>query len=413
MNLADNYSQYINLMIEIKPNISHRSSCPYCQLSLKPDKVIWQGMHTCVKSTCIQCNVDIIDDLKVGHAVNYSYQLDVLQGKFWGRKNEEDWLGRPLLESLQNPKYEEVKISKEVFKKCSRVVILNCIDFLYGHCLLKLLNAQRHLEYNADYGLIIIIQNFLRWMVPDGIAELWIVDIPLKNAHFYYPNLDRFIWEESNRFDEIYVSKADSHPSQFSVTEFTRVPTYKFNRENFRITFIWREDRIWCNLLLRRAFRKLGLYDFALLLQNWRVRSLFNQLRLKIPSARFAIAGLGKKTAFPAWIEDLRVDKFDEKVERELCQLYSNSTLVIGVHGSSMLLPSGHAGMTIDLMLNGKEERWHNFAQDILYQETDPRLAAFRYRYVSFETSTAECARIASSMILDYWEFSTNMTVKR
>lgn len=39
-----------------------------------------------------------------------------------------------------------------------------------------------------------------------------------------------------------------------------------------------------------------------------------------------AIAGLGTQTKFTAWIEDLRVDKFDEKTEREACKLYSEGS---------------------------------------------------------------------------------------
>jgi len=47
------------------------------------------------------------------------------------------------------------------------------------------------------------------------------------------------------------------------------------------------------------------------------------------------------------------------------------------VHGSNMLLPSAHAGMTIDLM---PDDRWGNFAQDISYQEDDVRMGSYRYR---------------------------------
>lgn len=400
-------------MIEIKPNIYHQSNCPHCKTALKPNSVLWQSLHTCIESKCTHCGADIIEDLKVGHAVNFPYQVDLSKELLFGSKTTEDWLGKPFLQSLRNPQHEEIEIFKEVFKQCKRIVILNCIDYLYGHCLLKLLNAQKYLDFHSDYGLVVIVQKFLRWLVPEGVTEVWTVNIPLKRGHCYYPKLNQFIREESNRFEEIYVSKAHSHPSLFDITNFTRVSKHSFNKESFRITFIWREDRTWCNLLLRRALRKLRMDDLALLLQNWRVQRLFERLRLRIPSARYTVAGLGKKTEFPGWIEDLRVDRFDEKTERELCKVYSESRLVIGVHGSNMLLPSGHAGMTIDLMLNGKEERWYNFAQDILYQETDPRVAAFRYRYVSFETSIAELARIASSTVLNYLEFNLLMTTDR
>jgi hypothetical protein len=63
--------------------------------------------------------------------------------------------------------------------------------------------------------------------------------------------------------------------------------------------------------------------------------------------------------------------------------------------------------MTISLTPEG---RWGNFATDILYQEADPRLAAFRYRYVPIETSITEIVRMASDMILKRSDFYADMT---
>jgi hypothetical protein len=397
-------------MIEIKPNIQHPSTCPHCEAPLKPKNILWQGMHVCVESKCVSCHTKILEDLEVGHAVNFPYQVDLAKHEVYGHEFCKYWLGEKLLVSLQNPQEEKLGISKEVFKCHQRVLILNCIDYLYGHSLLKLLNAQRHLENDPDYGLIVIVPKFLRWMVPEGVAEIWTVNIPLKRGQCYYPNFDRFVSEECQRFDDIYVSKAHSHPSHFDISKFTRIPQYNFDKYPPRITFIWRDDRIWCNALLSASLRKLKMLDIALKLQNARVQKLFSKIRDRVPEAKFAIAGLGRSTQFPDWIKDLRVDKFNAETEREICQIYAESRLVIGVHGSNMLLPSGHAGMTLDLM---PEDRWGNLAQDILYQEADARLAAFRYRYVSLQTPLAEIAAIASSMMLHYTEFKQNMTADK
>lgn len=396
--------------VQIKPVIQYKSNCPYCGAHLEVENTLWQGMHVCVKTKCISCKALLISDLKVGHAVTMPYQVDCEKGLVFGSENSKSWLGEPLLKSLREPQDEKAEIIKEVFKDCKRVIILNCIDYLYGHCLLKLLNAERHLERDSNYGIIVIVQKFLRWMVPDGVAEVWTVDIPLRKGRCFYPNLNQFVQNEFSRFDELYVSRAYSHPSQFDITKFSGVPKHQFEKEDFRITFIWREDRVWCNLIIRRIFRSLGIPDLALLLQSWRLRQLFNKIRHKIPAARFTVTGLGKKYKFPEWIEDMRVEKFDAQTEKNLCGIYSDSRLIIGVHGSNMLLPSAHAGMTIDLMLNGKEGRWGNFAQDIIYQELNPRLASFRYRYISFETSIRELSLMSISMLENYSEFYFQMT---
>lgn len=397
-------------MIQTKPIHQHQSKCPHCATLLKPSDILWQGIHICVKSKCVGCCAEIVEDLEISHAIHSPYQVDLEKGMIFGNKLSEDWLGKPLIESLKNPQPEKICITKEVFKLCQRVIILNCIDHLYGHCLLKLLNAQRHLEDHFNYGLVVIVPKFLRWMVPEGTAEVWTVDISLRNSQFYYPDFDRFVSEESTRFDEIYISEAYSHPSQFDITRFTGVSRHSFEQQHFKILFVWREDRIWCNFSLYRILKRLGLLVVAHRLQNRKVRKLFKRLQSKIPLAKFAIAGLGTKTKFPSWIEDLRVDRFNEQTEKKLCQIYSESRLIIGVHGSNMLLPSAHAGLTIDLM---PKERWGNFAQDILYQETDPRLASFRYRYLPLQTSVTELAYITSVMVLGYLRFSSHVTADK
>ena len=394
-------------MIEIKPNLQHRSHCPYSGKVLKPVKVLWQGTHVCVVSESPDGG-EIIEELRIGHAAKTPYQIDLAKKAiFSGDKYAEELLAKPLLNSLQNPQTEQLEISQEIFKSYQRVIILNCVDYLYGHSLLKLLNAQRHLESNPDLGLIVIVQKFLRWMVPDGVAEVWTVPISLKNGQDYYPSFAEFVEKQSQRFEEIYLSEAYSHPSRFDITKFTRVPKHSFDdREKVQITFIWREDRLLVNSFLFRVLRKLKLLQIALATQNWKVQQLFERIRSKLPEAKFVVAGLGTKTKFPKWIEDCRVERFNEITEKETCQIYSESRLVIGLHGSNMLLPSGLAGMTLDLI----ENRWGNFAQDVLYQEKNPRLASFRYRYLPSQVSPDILANIATQMIQSQFDFYFHMT---
>jgi hypothetical protein len=130
------------------------------------------------------------------------------------------------------------------------------------------------------------------------------------------------------------------------------------------------------------------------------------KIRSLNPQVSFSVAGLGTQTQFPSWIKDARVKKFDADSERQMCQLYSESRLVIGVHGSNMLLPSAHAGLSLDLMPN---DRWGNFAQDFLYQEADARIASFRYRYLPLMTNLPVLASIVIKMISGYHKYRIAM----
>ncbi len=399
-------------MIEIKPHLHPFSHCPYCQTLLQPQQVLWQGTNICVEhQPCSGCQAEIIESLRVGHEVNKFYQVDLKKGGIFGKEGTaKEWLGKILLESLSQPNLEEIEISKEVFKTCDRIIILNCIDILYGHCLLKLLNAQAHLDKNPDLGLIVIIQDFMRWLVPDGVAEIWTVNVSLKNGKKYYPKFHRFVSQELDRFHTVYLSPAYSHPQNFDLTRFTRIPLHQFNQNSLQITFVWREDRPWCSAVLMRVLKKIKQPQLLLNWQNYKIQKLFTKIRQQLPTASFVVTGLGTKTQFPDWISDCRVAKFDTIAEKQVCQIYADSRLVIGVHGSNMLLPSGQAGMTLDLM---PEKRWGNFAQDILYQEFDPRLAAFRYRYLPLLTTIPEIADIAVSMLEKWDYFYENMTLER
>lgn len=395
-------------MIQIKPKIQHSSNCPYCGTPLVPEKILWQGIHVCAVSTCSHCRAEIIEDLRIGHALYYPYQVDLAADKlFFTNQEGFSWFGSPLLQSLKNPQ-RDFKITLNVEKNQDKknVIILNCIDYLYGHSLLKLLNAEAHLNKNLELGLVVIVPSLLRWMAPEGIAEIWTVDIPLSKAQYFFPDLNEQIQKECMRFDKIYVSRAHSHPKHFDISTFTRVHKHDFKGNEFKITFIWREDRLW-NDIFRGRLDHINLIKYFLLKwQNFKVTRLFSILRKFFPLSEFTVAGLGTTTEFPQWIDDQRVVAFNAIVEREVCKIYSESRIVIGVHGSNMLLPSAHAGLTIDLM---PIERWGNFAQDIVYQENDNRMASYKYRYLPLTVNLRTLACIISAQLNGYTYFKKQM----
>lgn len=363
------------------------------------------GMHVCVQARCGRCGERVVETLPVGHNVGRVYQLAPGKGDLFGDERSVGWLGRPVMEALRNPSDEVIKIRKEVFYQAERVILLNCCDYLYGHVLLKLLNAQRHLEDHPEYGLVVIVPELLRWAVPDGLAEIWTVNTPLRAGKKFYERFDHFVKREIERFDEVCLSRAHSHPQHFDIERFTRVEPYdlKHRDGNPRVTFILRADRLWMPVLSQRIARRTGLWPLLLKGQTRRVIAFFAELKRLLPSVRCAVAGAETDTRFPVWVEDFRTKTFDEDKEKTLCRLYAGSRLVVGIHGSSMLLPSGHAGMTLDLM---PEDRWGNLAQDILYRESDPRAATYRYRFIPAQTGARAASIIALDMVNKFDDFA-------
>lgn len=394
-------------MIQIYPKIEFKRRSPYGKGALIPRTILWQGMHTCVETECSETKQKLIATLPSGHGSLHEYTVNTSTQEVFCSPEVRRWFGEPLLNSLTHPQHGTVEMKVEVLRRTKKVIILNTIDYLYGHALLKLLNAERHLRHDAKLGLVVIVQDFLRWMVPEGVAEVWTVGLPLSQAAHFYPALHRNIEKECKRFTQIFLSKAHSHPQIRDISLFTNTERHRPDMSPSRITFVWRDDRPWFgNRYMIAAAKRTGTMQLFRQLQNRKIVSLFKRMRKRFPDVRYTVAGAGMSTRFPDWIDDQRTTTFSAQTERHLCSVYAESSVVIGVHGSNMLLPSAHAGVTIDLM---PSERWGNFAQDIIFQETDVRHAVQRYRFFPVRISTKTLADLISVQLEEYEHFNAQM----
>jgi len=378
-------------MIRLRPDLGIALGCPRCGASAVGGALIWQGVHTAVRVRCEPCARPFVVALPVSHARHRAYGFDPAAGRWYGSPAGAAWRAEPFLRALRSPSSDAPALRIERRETRSDVVIVNCLDFLYGHVLLKLLNVERH-RVDRERGTIVLIPSSFRWLVPDGVAEVWSVDLPLRRGHEHFPALDQAIAAELERFERVWLSEARSHPSLRDIRLFTRTERHDFASEAYRITFVWRDDRPWWPWRLPgRLLRSAGVRRFAARFQSVRMVRLMRRLRRGLPEATFTVAGLGARTPVPDWIEDERVLAPDEKAERRLCRIYAESRVVVGVHGSNLLLPSAHAGVCVDLM---PIDRWGNLAQDLIYQGTDPRMASFRYRFLPIGVPVAQLARI-------------------
>lgn len=398
-------------MIQIYPNIEQKFTCPICNNETDAIKILWQGIHAGAETKCKKCQKVFYQDFNVGHSISKPCSVDLDNFEFFCTEDPKGWYAKPLRDSLQSQNNKKIEFKKEVYADYEKVVILNCIDYLYGHSLLKLLNAERHIKSNTDIGLIVIVPKFLEWMVPEGIAEKWVFNISLKEGQECFTEFNNAIQDEVKRFSEIYVSKTFPHPGDFDISNFTGVVKHNFQEEDFRITFVWRDDRFWIsNLLFEKGTNKSDikiLKNIVLMWQKRKIIKLFTRLKKKFPYAKYTVVGIGMPENFPAWIDNKTVQKIDADQEKNLCHIYSESRVIIGVHGSNMLLPSAHAGMVIDLM---PDDRWGNFAQDILYQEKDFRISSFRYRYLPININVDTIQIVITSMLVNRDTFIKNMT---
>jgi hypothetical protein len=393
-------------MIRIKPVIPVEISC-VCGGKFESSGFVWQGLHVCEKFVCIRCNTVRLDSLPINQAgiEQYTYypDSDLIFDKE-GNAVPENWFTLKL-RCIAKPRNDIVDVEFEIIKKYDEVLILNTLDYIYGHSLLFLLNLQRIIRLRENTGIIVIVQPMLRWLVPkQDIAEIWTVKLGFQQFNNYYPDLSAKINEELNRFQKVWLSKGHLIPTNenIDIEKFTGITPYNFSNIASRpsVTFVWREDpdRLWIrNIYLLKGFKKLGLSWLLVPFQYLRVIIFFRLLKKKLGNEFiFSVAGLGKSGKFPSFINDRRVKSFNEESEKQLCIVYAESTLAVGVHGSSMLLPSAHSGMTISLM---PSKRWGNYSEDILFSEDDIRLAFFQKRIIPLNICITDLCDIAADML--------------
>lgn len=343
-------------MIPIKPLADDLCMCPRCRGNLVSCTVVINGMRNLLDGRCEKCKTRYYVDLPSGHALFSPVAIDQKSGTVFDPANAQ-WLSNALAWSMRTKSYVDVPIRFYRKFRHSEIVLLNCLDYLYGHCLLKLLNAQYYVDQRPEVACCVLVPKQLTHLVPDGVAEIWEVDLPLKSFRHWYVSLEQQIAEEIASRDTCYLSVAHSHPhpSRYDLCRFVKIPTglERSSDEPARIAFIYREDRLWGATLAQQA-------------RN--IRMLYKRLKLAFPDIRFIVIGFGKQVSLVDGMVDERATEFSLEQEQRWLELYAVSDCVVGVHGSNMLLPSGLAKNVVELL---PEDRFGNLSQDLLWPHSD------------------------------------------
>lgn len=414
-------------MISLHPFTEAEHECPHCRVRLSVEGWHIPGMRNLADLRCARCGREFYGDLASGQALYTPMLLEKATGALHDAHGVE-WFAGWLRDSYA--RRTDAPVSFDVQKRLPvtrRVVLLNCLDTLYGHTLLKLLNAQYHLDRQRDVDLIVIVPSFLAWMVPDGVAEVWTVGLSLRRGTEWNEWLAREIRRRVEAFASVSLSHALSHPrpDEYDIERFTRARPFPLGEWGARlvrptVTFIWRDDRAWRATIddapptrrenLRRLIAPPAGSSAG---QHKLVSALAEALRRDWPTLDFAVAGLseaGGNEDVPAWVEDMRRrGALEDGDERSWCERYAASHVVVGVHGSNMLLPSAHAGSVVELI---GPERAGNFTQDILFHEAnDCRDVLFRYRFVPDSTTPVALAQLVDQLLRGLESFRLLMNV--
>ncbi len=365
------------------------------------------GMRMLADLVCSHCSRTFYGDLPAGHGLYYPMLLEKETGQVHDGYHVA-WFAEGLASSYAARSDLPSTLTQESVRPLHRPILLNCLDYLYGHCLLKLLNAQLYLDRYPDLDLVVLVPHFLRWMVPAGTAAVWTVELPLRRGQEWNDWLASELRRRMPAAQGWKLAPAFAHPQGFQIARFTGVAPFNLDRwaEKPSVTFIWREDRLWAETLpdagaghlSARVLRRAGLRPKPPAEQKRRIVRLAEQMRQRFPAINFAVAGMGTPGGLPAFISDLRTTQVTSDTEAEWCRRYAQSQIVIGVHGSSLLLPSAHAAVTLDLM---PEDRWGNLAQDILPNASGVREGLCRYHFLPLAAGPETVAAVAGALLTD------------
>lgn len=405
-------------LVCVKPSLYVDFPCPSCGADgCEPTGTYFPGIHTLGRYHCGECNTDFLRDLPVGFAVSHPLAAGVRGGRLYNPSAADRWLTEPFLRGYVNPSDKDVTVERIVHRRCRRVVILNTLDFLYGHVLLKLYNAQYYLDGHPDLGLVLIVPKTFTWLIPQGVAEVWMVDQRLDEAQRWYRSFDAFVQRQLKNYDEVFLGKGYGHPdfSAIDIERFAGIapfPPEEFLKRPPHITFVARVDRLWfltpggkfCYRLLNRLGREDDLSRWFVRRQDVAIRRTMRCIRGEIPDAAFTVVGLGCAGGLEGLADDLRSQKMDVRTERAWCAAYASSQVVVGVHGSNMLLPTALAAGCVEIL---PYDRYGNIVQDISVRYRDRR-QLFHYRFVDEFVRPRDLARHVSSMFRDQGTFHRN-----
>ena len=406
-------------LISVKPRLYREFNCPECaSTDVEVLGTAFPGSHVFGRYRCASCGLDLLRDLPVGFAIEHPLAIRISDGKLYNPTGGEAWLYTPLIESFLHKSDVRLSIDRVVNRSCRKVILLNTIDFLYGHVLLKLLNAQYYLDRYPDHGLIVIVPRMFAWMVPKGVAELWILDIKLGQAHQWFEQLDAFVQDRIKEFDEVELGRAYSHPDpvQLDISRFTGIQPFdldRFETSDPHITFIARADRLWftnrVEKTIHRALNKLGLMGsvgrWHLARQDRMIRKVMRRIQRHLPTARFTVVGLGRPSGMQHLATDLRTTKMDVATEFKWCEVYAQSHVVVGIHGSNMLLPTALAAGCVEIL---PYDRYGNIIQDVAVRYGG-RYQLYFYRFVDEFASPKSVTRHVVGMIKNFNDYRANM----
>lgn len=363
--------------------------CSVCGEALFAEKIHTPGHRTVIATQCSSCGKDYLVDAPTGFGLVSPEIFDPAENRFRNEPAFPFW--RMWAEKFYRERSDvALSIDIKTTRKIKRPLILNCLDPLYGHVLKVLFHATSYMERFPEYDLVVIIPKSFSWMLPGELAGAMLVEWPSSLHYSWSKALDNAVAALAR--DGASISHCQTihglSCAEFDISSYSRVTP--FNRDNWQvrdgvsICYIWRDNRFWGG---------------SAAAQIDKIEKVHKGLACVLPGLRLTVAGVSSdRHEFSPGIENEILTAPDAAGERRLVELYANAHLVMGVHGSNMILPSAHAGATLELV---PPKRWHNaWTASQFRQVQDSASATFFHRFLPLNAAISDIVDIIRATIL-------------
>lgn len=297
------------------------------------------------------------------------------------------WWSDPMPRIFEQAK-EAASLRIHERRTASSWIILNTLDNIFGHSLLLLLNAQFYLDQFPERGLIVIATPELLPYIPNDVHAIWELKVKPADTEKFQTILDINFKKLCAQYD-VSIATAPSHPDpgRYDLSRFN-IPRAEApgNPGAPRIVFIHRGTRLWG-----------GSWES----ERGRLEKLASWLSRFWPKARLEIYGHARLPHAPeGWRDATR--NGEANYDAILLEALARADLVIGAHGSSMLLPSAICGLVLELVPLDKQP---SLLQDFLFDRaTGVRQQLWRRRFLYgnsmlSDVSPRQVAQLINAMI--------------
>lgn len=407
-------------MIEIFPKIVDiKSICPKClNKGNFESELYFQGIHVLGKNVCNSCGTEYISTIPTGHSTFFpvSFTLDKRHQRF--DKESGSWMALPLISSVCDGLSSEGVFKRHNLGVEKELILINCLDDCFGHVFTKVWNVYLELQNRQNKTIAVLIPAQCRWLLPSTGIEIWSVNLELGQIKQGIQGLDEWIRNQFQRFNKVLLHPTYIHLNHQSLDFKQILGVGPFDLKQFtnlspKITFVWREDRFWLSSRFLYFLNKVSIkYKLETLFSPifiWRQEQLIKRvvklIKRNLPSSSFTITGKGKLGNLPSIIKDERYEFIDLKVEHKWNQIFSRTHVIIGVHGSHMMIPSTLAAGFIEILPRYKID---HMTEDIA-QSHNSRLSHFLGRFVDEYAGAGLISRHVVSLVKKFDFVKRNM----